>query len=57
MSHLLESHTHPIAVPHQHRLIFTRDLFAPGNTVIADLLTPREPGGRARAVIFWDGGL
>ena len=57
MSHLLESHTHPIAVPHQHRLIFTRDVFAPGNTVLADLLTPREPGGRARAVIFWDGGL
>ena len=53
----MDSFTKPIAVPNEHRLIFTRHVFAPDNTVLADLLTPREPGGRARAVIFWDGGL
>lgn len=57
MSHLIDHHVHPIAVPHSHRLIFTRDVFAPENPVLADLLTPREPGGRARVVLFWDGGL
>jgi 3-dehydroquinate synthase len=53
----MDSFIQPISVPHQHRLIFTRDVFAPGNDVLAGLLTPREPGGKARAVIFWDGGL
>ncbi len=52
-----DSLTLPISVPHQHRLIFTRNVFSPDNSVLADLLTPREPGGRARVVIFWDGGL
>ncbi|MBI4622603.1 MAG: 3-dehydroquinate synthase [Verrucomicrobia bacterium] len=47
----------PITVRHEHRLIFTRDVFAPENTALADVLTPREPGGTARAVVFWDGGL
>lgn len=53
----MDSFTQPIAVPNTHRLIFTRNVFAPENSVLADQLTPREPGGRARAVIFWDGGL
>jgi 3-dehydroquinate synthase len=53
----MDSFTQPIAVPNTHRLIFTRNVFAPDNPVLADQLTPREPGGRARAVIFWDGGL
>ncbi|MDP3073507.1 MAG: 3-dehydroquinate synthase [Opitutaceae bacterium] len=47
----------PITLRHEHRLIFTRDVFAPGNDILADLLTPREPGGTARAVVFWDAGL
>jgi 3-dehydroquinate synthase len=53
----MDSFIKPIAVPNEHRLIFTRNVFAPDNHVLADLLTPREPGGKARAVIFWDGGL
>ena len=47
----------PITLRHEHRVIFTRDVFAPGNDTLADLLTPREPGGTARAVVFWDAGL
>lgn len=47
----------PIALRHEHRVIFTRDVFAPDNDVLADLLTPREPGGKARAIVFWDAGL
>jgi 3-dehydroquinate synthase len=47
----------PITLQHEHRLIFTREVFSPANPVLADLLTPREPGGKARAVVFWDSGL
>jgi 3-dehydroquinate synthase len=47
----------PITLRHEHRLIFTRDVFAPENNVLAELLTPREPGGTARVVVFWDAGL
>lgn len=47
----------PITLQQEHRLIFTRDVFAPENHALADLLTPREPGGVARAVVFWDAGL
>jgi 3-dehydroquinate synthase len=47
----------PITLRHEHRLIFTRDVFAPQNPVLADLLTPREPGGTARAIVCWDAGL
>jgi 3-dehydroquinate synthase len=53
----MDSFIKPISVPSEHRLIFTRNVFAPDNPVLADQLTPREPGGKARAVIFWDGGL
>src|SRR5262245_42082355 len=47
----------PITLRHEHRLLFTRDVFAEKNDVLASLLTPREPGGPARAVVFWDAGL
>ncbi len=47
----------PITLQQEHRLIFTRDVFAPENNALAELLTPREPGGTARAVVFWDAGL
>jgi 3-dehydroquinate synthase len=47
----------PITLRHEHRLIFTREVFAPGNDTLAALLTPREPGGTARAVVFWDAAL
>ena len=47
----------PITLRHDHRLIFTRDVFAENNSVLADLLTPREPGENVRAMVFWDAGL
>jgi len=47
----------PITLRHEHRLIFTRDVFAPKNLTLAQALTPREPGERVRALVFWDGGL
>ena len=47
----------PITVRQDHRLFFTRDVFAPDNETLTGLLTPREPGGRARAMVFWDAGL
>jgi 3-dehydroquinate synthase len=47
----------PITLRHEHRLIFTRDVFAPGNLTLADALTPREPGEQVRALVVWDGGL
>ncbi|MSU48980.1 MAG: 3-dehydroquinate synthase [Opitutus sp.] len=47
----------PITLRHEHRLIFTRDVFGEGNSVLADVLTPREPGENVRAMVFWDAGL
>ncbi len=47
----------PITLRHEHRLIFTRDVFAPDNDTLVNLLPPREPGGKARAIVFWDAGL
>lgn len=47
----------PVTLRHEHRLIFTRDVFAVGNAVLADLLTPREAGESVRAMVFWDAGL
>lgn len=47
----------PITLRHEHRLIFTRDVFAENNFVLADVLTPREPGESVRAMVFWDAGL
>lgn len=47
----------PITLPHEHRLIFTRDVFAEDNHTLSETLTPREPGERVRALVFWDEGL
>jgi len=47
----------PITLRYEHRVIFTRDVFAADNEALAQLLTPREPGGKARALVFWDAGL
>ena len=57
MSARSDSLSFPITLRHEHRLIFTRDVFAPGNEALATLLTPREPGGTARALVFCDAGL
>ncbi len=47
----------PIILSHEHRVIFTRDVFAPANAVLADVLTPREAGESVRAMVFFDEGL
>src|SRR5215211_3704261 len=47
----------PITLRHEHRLIFTRDVFAENNLVLADVLTPRGPDETVRAMVFWDAGL
>ncbi|WP_414661140.1 3-dehydroquinate synthase [Horticoccus sp. 23ND18S-11] len=47
----------PIALQHEHRLVFTRDVFGAGNDTLAQVLTPREPGENVRALVFWDAGL
>jgi 3-dehydroquinate synthase len=47
----------PITLRYDHRAVFTREVFAPGNETLARLLSPREPGGRARALVIWDAGL
>lgn len=49
--------TFPIILRHEHRLVFTRDVFAEDNPVLAEVLTPREPGESVRAMVFWDAGL
>jgi 3-dehydroquinate synthase len=57
MSASVETVSFPITLRHEHRLLFTRDVFAADNDVLLELLTPREPGGTARAIVFWDAGL
>lgn len=47
----------PITLRHDHRLVFTRDVFAPENRVLLEVLTPREPGESVRAMVFLDAGL
>jgi 3-dehydroquinate synthase len=47
----------PIILRHEHRLIFTRDVFGETNPVLADLLTSREPGESVRVLVFFDAGL
>jgi hypothetical protein len=46
-----------ITLQHEHRLIFTRDVFAPENLTLAQTLTPREAGENVRALVIWDAGL
>lgn len=47
----------PISLQYDHRLIFTRDVFAPDNLTLAETLTPREQGEQVRVLVFWDEGL
>jgi len=47
----------PITLTQEHRLVFTRDVFAPENLTLAQVLTPREPGEKVRALVFCDAGL
>ena len=47
----------PVHFREEHRLIFTRDVFAPANRVLAEVLAPREPGESVRALVFLDAAL
>jgi 3-dehydroquinate synthase len=47
----------PITLAHEHRVIFTREVFAPTNSALAELLTPREAGESVRAMVLFDAGL
>jgi len=47
----------PITLRHEHRLLFTRDVFAEDNPVLSDLLTPQQPDENVRVLVFWDVGL
>jgi 3-dehydroquinate synthase len=44
-----------ITVPFEYRVIFTRDLFAPRNAVLAEALAPSKEA--ARAAVFMDQGM
>lgn len=57
MAESFKSVAFPITLRHEHRLIFTRDAFAPTNDVLGEVLTPREAGEQVRALVFWDRGL
>jgi 3-dehydroquinate synthase len=57
MAEFLDTLSFPITLQHQHRLIFTRDVFAVENHTLAETLTPREQGDGVRALVFWDEGL
>lgn len=47
----------PLALRHEHRLIFTRDVFDADNDTLLEVLTPQEPGESVRAMVFRDAGL
>jgi 3-dehydroquinate synthase len=44
-------------VRYRYPVCFTRRALDPANTVLADLLRPREPGGRARVLFAVDAGI
>lgn len=47
----------PVTLRHDHRLIFTRDVFGENDGTLADLLTPREAGENVRVLVFLDAGV
>lgn len=49
--------SHPVVIQQQLRLLFTRDVFAPDNPVLARVLAPRVVGTSPRVLVFWDHGL
>jgi 3-dehydroquinate synthase len=57
MSDRTDNISFPITLQHEHRLIFTRDVFAAENATLAELLTAREPGENVRALVFVDAGV
>lgn len=57
MSESSDTVSFPITLRHEHRLIFTREVFAKDNNVLERVLTPREAGENVRALVFFDQGL
>jgi 3-dehydroquinate synthase len=57
MAELPEAVSHPLELRHEHRLCFTRGVFAPGNPLLASVLAPRDAGITPRALVCWDAGL
>jgi 3-dehydroquinate synthase len=57
MADPLQPISRAIQVVQEHRLFFTRDVFASENQLLADILTPREPGEKVRALVVWDSGI
>ena len=57
MADLPEAVSHPLELRHEHRLCFTRGVFAPGNPLLGSVLAPRDPGLTPRALVCWDAGL
>lgn len=47
----------PIALQQEHRLVFTRDVFAVDNNTLAEVLVPRHAQRRAKVLAFWDEGV
>ncbi len=47
----------PIVIQQDLRLFFSRKVFAPDNTVLAEVITPRDDGVVPRVLVFLDGGL
>ncbi len=47
----------PITLRHEHRLVFTRDVFAQTNETLVHVLTEREPGESVQAMVFLDTGV
>ncbi len=57
MNSLPVNRAQTLNVPFPHSLRFTRDVFAPDNPALAEVLTPREGGERVRVLVVADKGL
>ncbi|HSO33999.1 MAG TPA: 3-dehydroquinate synthase, partial [Labilithrix sp.] len=53
----MDAHLQRVSVPFEYPVTFTRDAFYPGNTVLVDALTSREPGRVHRALVVVDSGV
>jgi 3-dehydroquinate synthase len=47
----------PVVIEQPLRLLFTRDVLAPGNATLTRVLTPRDAGIVPRVLVCWDQGL
>ncbi len=56
-THAATELSYPVVVRQDLRLLFTRDVFAPENRVLADVLARRDQDGPSRVLVCWDEGL